>query len=107
LAVEADPFLAVMRLAEQLRRVDAPSARGMDGANQAFVTDGTPMGEAVDRLEMAGETELVALAAFSLREYLSRRRGGERSTMFTVPQQVCGFFVTGKRKASMPYDASG
>src|SRR5207249_1188729 len=67
LAVEADPLLAVTRLAEQLQRLDAPTARGIDGANQAFVTDGTAMGEAVDRLEVAGETELVALAAFSLR----------------------------------------
>ena len=76
LAVEADPLLASRRLAEQLRGLDAPSARGMDCANQAFVTDGAAVGEAVDRLEVAGQNELVALAPFSLRVVLvkSERR---------------------------------
>jgi hypothetical protein len=74
LAVEAYSLLASRRLAEQLQRLDAPSARGMDCANQAFVTDGTAMGEAVDRLEVAGQTELVALAAFSLRVVLVKKK---------------------------------
>src|SRR5712691_10898940 len=52
LAVEAYPLLALRRLAEQLQRVDAPSARGIDRANQAFVADGTAMSKAVDRLEI-------------------------------------------------------
>ncbi len=65
LAVEAYPLLALRRLAEQFQRVDAPSARGIDRANQAFVADGTAMSEAVDRLEMARQIELVAFAAFS------------------------------------------
>jgi len=48
----------------------------MDCANQAFVTDGAAMGEAVERLEVAGQNELVALAPFSLRVVLvkSERR---------------------------------
>jgi hypothetical protein len=36
----------------------------MHCANQAFVTDGTAMREAVDRLEVARQAELVALGAF-------------------------------------------
>ncbi len=74
LAVEANPLLASRRLAEQLRRVDAPSARGVDGANQAFVTDGTAMGKAVDRLKVAGKAELVALAAFSSRGVFVKKK---------------------------------
>jgi hypothetical protein len=46
----------------------------MNGANQAFVTDGTAMGEAVDRLEVAGQAELVELAAFSLRVVLVKKK---------------------------------
>jgi len=46
----------------------------MDRANQAFVTDGTAMSEAVDRLEMARQTELVAFAAFSLQVVFVKKK---------------------------------
>ncbi len=74
LAVEAYPLLALRRLAEQLQRVHAPSARRIDRANQAFVTDGTAMSEAVDRLEMARQIELVAFAAFSLQVVFVKKK---------------------------------
>src|SRR6267154_1050842 len=78
LAVEAYPLLALRRLAEQLQRVDAPSARGIDRANQAFVADWTAMSEAVDRLEMARQIELVAFATFSLKVvFVKKKRRSE------------------------------
>src|SRR6266852_9230220 len=74
LAVETYPLLALRRLAEQLQRLDVSSAREMDRANQAFVTDGTAMSENVDRLEMARQTELVSLAPFPLRVVLVEKK---------------------------------
>src|SRR5712692_6167471 len=74
LAVETYPLLALRRLAEQLQRLDVSSARGMDRANQAFVTDGTAMSEAVDRLEMARQTELVSFAALSLQVVFVKKK---------------------------------
>src|SRR6266852_3946007 len=74
LAVETYPLLALRRLAEQLQRLDVSSAREMDRANQAFVTDGTAMSETVDRLEMARQTELVSLAPFPLRVVLVEKK---------------------------------
>src|SRR6266853_757627 len=74
LAVETYPLLALRRLAEQLQRVDAPSARGIDRANQAFVADGTAMSEAVDRLKMARQIELVAFATFSLKVVFVKKK---------------------------------
>jgi hypothetical protein len=64
------------------------------------------MGEAVDRLEVAGETELVALAAFSLRGvFVKKKRWGKIHHVHGAPASL-RFFITDKRKASMPYAAS-
>src|SRR5207302_618772 len=104
MAVEPYPLLALRRLAEQLQWVDAPSARGFDCANQAFVTDGTAMGEAVDRLEVARQIELVAFAACSLSVVLVKKKRGSKIHHIHGARQACGIFVTDKSATSMPYE---
>src|SRR5258708_40182240 len=84
LAVEAYPLLALRRLAEQLQRVHAPSARRIDRANQAFVTDGTAMSEAVDRLEMARQVGSIGFASFCLNGVFFKKKSHSK------PQQVYG-----------------
>src|SRR5207247_8657394 len=85
---EAHPLLALRRLAEQFAGSDLPSAC-VRRPDQAFVSDGTAMGEAVDRLEMARQAKLVALAAFAFhavffstrRSMIPRVHGAEKSSM--------------------------
>src|SRR5207247_9306947 len=69
---EAHPLLALRRLAEQFAGSDLPSACVLR-PDQAFVSDGTAMGETVDRLEMARQAKLVALAAFAFQDRKSTR----------------------------------
>jgi hypothetical protein len=83
LPIETNPCLVLPRLAEKLSGRDLPSAR-VGRAYQAFVTHGTPVGEAVDWLEMAGESELAVIVAFPLHgESVGMSRGdihGERGS---------------------------